>query len=51
MPTPDIKERIEEALMRMPRGIVRKRFNLLPSELDDYDGEEEAVERNPISGY
>lgn len=57
-PTPaDIKrqqrrETIEDALMRAPREVVRRRLKLLPSELDDYAGPEDAVpERNPVSGY
>ncbi len=55
--TPDIefekrRQRVEEALMRAPREYVRRKLNLLPSEMDDYAGPEETPEEgNPVSGY
>lgn len=46
------RERVEDAMTRAPREIVRRRLKLLPSELEDYVGpEDDAPERNGISGY
>jgi len=46
------REKVEAALMRAPREIVRRKLNLLPSELEDYIGpEDDAEEGNPVSGY
>jgi len=48
----DRLERIEHALMFMPRAAVRRRFHLSRSELEDIVGPAEAEpERNTVCGY
>lgn len=50
-PSADI-ERIEHALMFLPRDEVRRRFRLSRSEMEDIVGvEQDDPERNPTSGY
>lgn len=51
-PRAGTKEAIEHALMFLPRDMVRARFNLSASELEDIVGaEQDEPERNAISGY